>query len=109
MSAIQSQTNYINQGFAGVSAQLDRQTCALGQDIAATQRLIAQEGAATRQLMQDLHTQDLLSLKDAEINALRDRVQLTQSEQIAAVASQAAADRIISALRPASSSTTPAA
>jgi hypothetical protein len=59
--------------------------------------------------MQDLHTQDLLSLKDAEINALRDRVQLTQSEQIAAVASQAAADRIISALRPASSSTTPAA
>lgn len=99
LSAIQAQTNYANQGFAGISAQFDRQTCAIGQDIVATQRLISQEAAATRQLMQDLHTQDLLSQKDLEINALRDRVQLTQSEQIASVASQAAADRIIAALK----------
>jgi hypothetical protein len=98
---IQLNNNHSNtmQAFANISAQIDRQTCAISDGLCTTQRLISAEAQTTRQLVQDLHMQDILALKDAEIAALRDKVQLTQSENIATVASMTAADKIIAALK----------
>lgn len=69
----------IANGISNLGFQLKDQDCS-------TKQLIQAEGAATRQLMRDLHTQDIISQKDSVINDLNSQLfRYSQDAQTASI------------------------
>ena len=92
--ATQAGFNQIGQGIAQLGFALQQNDCNMRQ-------LIQAEGCATRQLMRDLHTEDIIATKDATISSLQGKIlEYSQAAQTAT---------IINALKPATTTTTPAA
>lgn len=82
----------IANGISSLGFQLQTQDCGLKQ-------LIQAEGSATRQLMRDLHTEDIITQKNTIIGDLQNQLfRYSQSAQTA---------EIIAALKPATTTTTP--
>lgn len=87
-------------GFNSVTNGISQLGFALQQNDCNLRQLIAAEGCATRQLMRDLHTEDIIATKDATISSLQGKIlEYSQAAQTAT---------IINALKPATA-TTPAA
>lgn len=89
--ANQAGFNSISNGISNLGFQLAQQDCGIKQ-------LIASEGNATRQLMRDLHTEDIITQKNAQIETLQG--QLFKCSQAAQTA------EIIAALKPTTTTTT---
>lgn len=89
--ANQAGFNAITNGISSLGFQLSQQDCGLKQ-------LITAEGCATRQLMRDLHTEDIITQKNTQIESLQG--QLFKYSQAAQTA------EIIAALKPATTTTT---
>lgn len=69
----------IANGISNLGFQLANQDCS-------TKQLIQAEGAATRQLMRDLHTEDIIAQKDATINDLTGKLfKYSQDAQTASI------------------------
>ena len=89
------------QGFNQIANGLSSLGYAMSQNDCNLRQLISAEGCATRQLMRDLHTEDILATKDATISSLQGKIlEYSQAAQTAT---------IINALKPATTTTTPAA
>lgn len=88
-------------GFNAITNGISQLGFAMQQNDCNLRQLIAQEGCATRQLMRDLHTEDIIATKDATISSLQGKIlEYSQAAQTAT---------IINALKPATTTTTPAA
>lgn len=82
--------NSVGQGIAQLGFALQQNDCNLRQ-------LIQAEGSMTRQLMRDLHTEDIIATKDATISSLQGKIlEYSQAAQTAT---------IINALKPATTTT----
>ena len=82
----------IANGISSLGFQLQTQDCGLKQ-------LIQAEGSATRQLMRDLHTEDIITQKNTQIADLQSQIfRYSQHAQTA---------EIIAALKPTTTTTTP--
>lgn len=88
------------QGFNNIGNGLSSLGYAISQNDCNIRQLIASEGCATRQLMRDLHTEDVIATKDATIAALQGKIYDQSQTNLA--------NTIISALKT-TSTTTPAA
>lgn len=71
MAANQADTR---NGFSQVSNAISTLGYAISQNDCQLRQLIASEGCQTRQLMRDLHTEDLLATKDQTISALQGKI-----------------------------------
>lgn len=101
-NALQGQlaANQMNtqQGFNQIANGISSLGYAMSQNDCNLRQLISAEGCATRQLMRDLHTEDILATKDATISALQGKIlEYSQAAQTAT---------IINALKPATTTTT---
>ena len=86
------------QGFNQIANGLSSLGYAMSQNDCNLRQLISAEGCATRQLMRDLHTEDILATKDATISSLQGKIlEYSQAAQTAT---------IINALKPATTTTT---
>lgn len=90
-NSIQAGFNSIGNGISNLGYQLAQQDCGIKQ-------LIASEGCATRQLMRDLHTEDIITQKNTQIENLQGQIfKYSQAAQTA---------EIINALKTSSTPTT---
>ena len=88
---IQSGLTSLGNGISNLGFQLAQQDCGIKQ-------LIASEGCATRQLMRDLHTEDIITQKNTQIENLQGQIfKYSQAAQTA---------EIINALKTSSTSPT---
>lgn len=77
--ANQAGFNAISNGISSLGFQLSQQDCSLKQ-------LISSEGCATRQLMRDLHTEDLINQKNTQIESLQGQLfKYSQAAQTAEI------------------------
>lgn len=89
--ANQAGFNSITNGISNLGFQIAQQDCSLKQ-------LITNEGNVTRQLMRDLHTEDIITQKNTQIEALQGQIfKYSQAAQTA---------EIIAALKPTTTTTT---
>lgn len=90
-NSIQAGFNAIGNGISNLGYQLAQQDCGIKQ-------LIASEGSQTRQLMRDLHTEDIITQKNTQIADLQGQIfKYSQAAQTA---------EIINALKTTSTTTT---
>jgi hypothetical protein len=91
-NSIQAGFNAIGNGISNLGYQLAQQDCGIKQ-------LIASEGCQTRQLMRDLHTEDIITQKNTQIADLQGQIfKYSQAAQTA---------EIINALKTTTTTTTP--
>ena len=91
-NSIQAGFNVIGNGISNLGYQLAQQDCGIKQ-------LIASEGCQTRQLMRDLHTEDIITQKNTQIADLQGQIfKYSQAAQTA---------EIINALKTTTTTTTP--
>ena len=78
-NSIQAGFNSIGNGISNLGYQLAQQDCGIKQ-------LIASEGCQTRQLMRDLHTEDIITQKNTQIENLQGQIfKYSQAAQTAEI------------------------
>lgn len=78
-NTIQSGLNTVTNGISSLGYQLAQQDCGIRQ-------LISAEGNATRQLMRDLHTEDIITQKNTQIENLQGQIfKYSQAAQTAEI------------------------